>query len=92
MEDQHTLFHFNMFLPETHYPPCPADLTAFLSCPHYPCLTHSSLTQNSNQSTVSHSVSRPTFPHENPESFLLERSFSFSLLLLKVLIISPVLA
>ena len=92
MEDQHTLFHFNMFLPETHYPPCPADLTAFLSCPHYPCLTHSSLTQNSNQSTVSHSVSRPAFPHENPESFLLERSFSFSLLLLKVLIISPVLA
>ena len=90
-EDLHALFHFNTFLPDTYFPPCPADLTALPSCPGYPCLTLSSLTQNSSQSTVSHSVSRPTFPHENPESFLLEHVVSFLFLLLKVLITSPML-
>ena len=45
----------------------------------------------SNQSTVSPSVSRPTVPRENPESFLLEHTFSFLFLLLTVLSLSPML-
>lgn len=88
MEDQHALFHFNMFLPDTRFPPCPADLTAFLTCPRYPCLTHSSLPPTVTKELLSHSVSCPTFLHENPESFLLEHTFSFLFFLLKVLIIS----
>ena len=45
----------------------------------------------SNQTTLSRSISHPTLPLKNPESFLLEHTFSFLFLLLKVLIISPVL-